>query len=87
MPRSSHNNPTSRILRLIDEMEALSTAYDEQAEKLARVLVAEEFEKLPPKPRLEAFIAEVTRQRLTGRRTDSNRDSMQRSRLRDMADA
>lgn len=85
MPRSPHNNPTERILRLLDEMEALSAAYDEQAEALARSLTADAFEKLSPKPRLDAFISEMTRQRLTNRQVVGNRESMQRARLRETA--
>jgi beta-phosphoglucomutase-like phosphatase (HAD superfamily) len=87
MPRSAHNNPTERILRLLDEMESLKTFAEMQASILARTMKAEDFEKLAPFPRLEAYISELTRQRLQHRSTVANRNSMARQRLRDVADS
>lgn len=85
MPRSPHNNPSSRILRLLDEMEALKTFAESQGELLARLMKAEDFEKLAPFPRLESYISEITRQKLSHRSTVANRASMQRQRMREPA--
>lgn len=81
MPRLTINNPTRRILRLLEEFDQLEAAYDEMATKLAW-LNPSEFEKLLTKPPLTALAQERLRQQLMGRRTETARLNMQRVRLR-----
>lgn len=83
MPRLELNNPTRRILRLLDDIDQLE-AWAAEVEEAALALGF--FERLPPRPTLQTVIEERTRQHLMGRRTEHNRlvtQRMRRKRARD----
>jgi hypothetical protein len=79
MPRREINNPTRRILRLLDDIDQLESAYEEA---VAACAAAGLLERLAPRPALIAVAEERTRQHLMGRKVESNRKSMTRHRLR-----
>jgi len=84
MPRREINNPTQRILRLLEDLEELEAAYDEAAGAIAE-LSYEAFESLAPKPTLKATTEERVRQQLMGRKISSLRQRMRLRRARGQA--
>lgn len=79
MPRLELNNPTRRILRLLDEIDALE-AWAAEVDEIT--LAAGIFERIPPRPTLQAVIEERTRQHVMGRRTEAQRITMRLRRAR-----
>jgi hypothetical protein len=79
MPRLVTNNPTERILRLLDDFEQIEAALDTVLQMVATA-DHELFLKLPAKPFCEAIIEERLRQQLTSGRTRAKRQVMQRLR-------
>jgi len=85
MPRAEINNPTSRILRILAEVEVLEAVYSEMSELIASnpdKTCEWLFQQLSPTPALVAIAEERLRQNLMGRRVVSNKLGMRRNRLR-----
>jgi hypothetical protein len=79
MPRAPENNPTDRILRILDEFNDLDAEYKRVCEVLARVSPAE-FQKLPRTPDRYNVVLEQRYQQLMLARTRHSRDRMQQLR-------
>jgi hypothetical protein len=81
MPRSEINNPTNRIMVLLDEMEEFIFAYDQMAELFAAA-APQYFATLPPRPDCTEFMVERRYRQAMGRKTTASREAMRRSRMR-----
>ncbi len=77
MPRHETNSPTERMLRVLDEIEGL-TSYIAALE--ARLIKHDLLAGLPPSPHMEAIASERTRQALGLSKTRSKRQYMRRVR-------
>lgn len=79
MPRLVTNNPTERILRLLDDYQQVEAMLDTVLQMVAQADQAL-FMRLPPKPFCEAIVQERLRQQLTSGQTRAKRQVMQRLR-------
>lgn len=73
MPRSEINNPTHRILRILEEYQELEHCYKEVIDKVAHHAPAL-IEGLSPTPQGPHVQAEITRQGLMGRKVAYQRN-------------